>query len=96
MLHDLSPRLLALLALCSRLADAFQIMDMPHDLRSIRNYSGDSGPIPPRQQNAIERRFDAQQLDVNANGSTFLWLLEDDFSGDDFFKYATRLLDERT
>ncbi|KAL1719504.1 glycoside hydrolase family 16 protein [Schizophyllum commune] len=58
---------------------------MPHDLRSIRNYSGGSGPIPPRQQNAIERRFDAQQLDVNANGSTFLWLLEDDFSGDDFF-----------
>ncbi|TRM66340.1 glycoside hydrolase family 16 protein [Schizophyllum amplum] len=85
MLYDLPPRLLVLFALCSRLSRAFQPLQLPHDLRSVRNYTN-AGPIPPRQQtNAIERRLDAQQLDVNANGSTFLWLLEDDFSGDSFF-----------
>ncbi|KAK0208339.1 glycoside hydrolase family 16 protein [Desarmillaria ectypa] len=61
------------------LLDPHSTLARPGDLL-FRPSSWFSSPTPP-----LEKRYDT--FDINPNGSTFLWILEDDYSGSTFFNY---------
>ncbi len=67
-------------------------LDAVYAARSSRLKLADPTDRTRRSQPVLSSPHAKRQINTNPNGSTFLWLLEDEYSGQTFFEWVDRLL----